>query len=60
MALSRETLETIVQALNERSRQLGDIKRTGLTHAIREAASEDLKKTNKAWSEAETELLEMI
>lgn len=53
MKLSRKTLETTFEALQERSRKLGEISRTGLTVSIRKAAEEDYKKTNAAWKEVE-------
>lgn len=58
MKLSKETLETAWQSLNERSLSLANIKIHGLTPAIRKAAEEDYDKTHKAWGEIEKLILE--
>jgi len=57
MALSKNALDIICQALSQMSCQLAEIKRAGLTPAIKQIAGEDLKKVNDAWGEAEKEFM---
>lgn len=51
--LSLETLNTICEALSERSRATSEASRNALTISMRKAAEEDFNKTNKAWKEVE-------
>ncbi len=45
---SKQVLQVFFDALDERTRQIGDLVRTGLTRNIRSAASVDFAATNKA------------
>jgi len=51
--LSLETLDTICEALSERSRGTSEASRNALTMSMRKAAEEDMGKTHKAWEEVE-------
>lgn len=51
--ISKESLETVLQALREREAALSNQSIHGLTEGIREAAKIDHKKTLKAWGEIE-------
>ncbi len=55
MTLSETAKEVIFNALRERVDALSELKRTGLTQAIRETAEREYNETHKAWEEFERE-----
>lgn len=55
--LEKEDLDLIFDSLSERSQQLSEISRSGLTKSIRKIAKEEFDKTNKTWDKVERLLL---